>query len=471
VKLLWFLSGLAIGLTIWVWYQGRVKQKLKVILQDLQVVPAPSAFRSISRLATLVHQQRQTNHQLEHQLQTWQQILQAAPLSYLQVDEQNQLAWSNFQAGQLLGIDPGKQSQRRLLLELVRSYELDRLIGEVRTVQKPCQKDWIFHPSSTDALKVPQQYPLRGHAFPLGGGDVGIYIENRQEAVTLTQERDRWASDVAHELKTPLTSIRLVAETLQVRLDSPLRIWVDRLLNETIRLSTLVQDLLDLGRIALKLPKDLALKTLDLPSLIQSAWLNLEPLANKKRLRLDYGGPERLAIAADETRLYRALLNLFDNSIKYSPPAGVISLQVTLAPSLGTAEVQQTVEIDIIDQGPGFPEQALPHVFERFYRADPARSREVVDPPATVIDEQRSSLSWQQLNMAAHAANTDTPLTAHPSTGSGLGLAIVQQIIEAHGGSVQASNHPQTHGAWLHILLPLQPFKKTDDYTIGSDRS
>lgn len=466
MKLLWFLSGLVMGLTICLWYQARLKQKLKVTFQDLQVSPLPSAFTAISRLATLVHQQRQHNYQLEGQLETWQQILQAAPLSYLQVDEQNQLAWSNFQACQLLGIDPGKQGQRRLLLELVRSYELDCLIGEARRAQKPCQKDWIFHPSSTNALKLSQQYPLRGHAFPLLGGYMGIFIENRQEAVTLSQERDRWASDVAHELKTPLTSIRLVAETLQARLDSPLRIWVDRLLNETIRLSTLVQDLLDLGRIALKLPKDLALKTLDLPSLIQAAWLNLEPLANKKRLQFQYAGPEHLAIAADEARLYRVLLNLFDNSIKYSPTSGVISVQVTLNnPASGGP--QQAVEVDVFDQGHGFTEQALPHVFERFYRADPARSREVVDSPANTVGEQHSSLSWQKLSTTAKA---DASLVTRPSTGSGLGLAIVQQIIEAHGGSVQASNHPQTHGAWLHILLPLQPFKKVDDYNTGGDR-
>jgi two-component system phosphate regulon sensor histidine kinase PhoR len=78
---------------------------------------------------------------------------------------------------------------------------------------------------------------------------VGVFLENRQEAALLVQQRDRWTSDVAHELKTPLTSIRLVAETLQPRVDDSQRRWLDRLINETIRLSNLVEDLLNLSRL------------------------------------------------------------------------------------------------------------------------------------------------------------------------------------------------------------------------------
>jgi len=474
------------------YYQARLQRKLQRVLQDLQTTPVPSPLGGIGRLATIIERQQQANQQLAQQVDTWQQILHAAPISYLQVDDENHLYWSNSRAYQLLSIDPEKQSQkgRRLLLELVRSYELDRLVGEVRTTQKPCQKDWLFRPCSTDTVSSTPQYPLRGYAFPLLAGHVGIFLEDRQEAITLAQERDRWASDVAHELKTPLTSIRLVAETLHARLDSPLRIWVERLLNETIRLSALVQDLLDLGRTALKLPEDLSLKTVDLPSLIQSAWLNLEPLASKKQLWLDYSGPSCLRMQADEARLYRVLLNLLDNSIKYSPAHQPVSVRVSVVTrphpsgqhsSGSTLATQQGIQVDVIDSGPGFPEYALPYVFERFYRADPARARDVNGPLPAAHEGGTSNSppprSWANWNRpidgnplptasgdtspatsadAPPTLDVNLPLTQRPSSGSGLGLAIVQQIVAAHGGLVRASNHPE-RGAWLQFFLPWQP--------------
>lgn len=554
MKLLWFLLGLAAGLALLGGYRAHLNSKLKLLLQDLAVDSLQSSIPSVSRLAAVIHQQQQLSRHLEQERAAYEQILQTAPIGYLQVDDENQLCWSNLQVRQLLGIEKWNQGQpsRRLLLELVRSYELDRLIEEARIAQQPCQKDWIFHPTSADPAKLSRRYPLRGYAFPLPGSYVGVFLEDRQEAVTLTQERDRWTSDVAHELKTPLTSIRLVAETLQSRLDPPLRTWVDRLLNETTRLSNLVQDLLELSQLALKLPKELTLKTVDLPGLIQSTWLNLEPLTSKKQLRLTYSGPDCLLIQADEPRLYRVLLNLLDNSIKYSPVHQTIRVQVSIVDSsslwkeqntstqeihignhVGIGEAtrafvpssgrgvsgsadgsadspeaspnsypqdiaapskelaspfaepslrevacsqdlplqQDTACIEVIDAGPGFPEQALPYVFERFYRVDPARSRKIADDPYAGASSQENPLANKYRNdtdtsspsysfWSTLPAPADASRTSQSGSSSGLGLAIVQQIIEAHGGLVRASNHPETRGAWLQVFLPLHPPEK-----------
>jgi len=472
VNLLWFLLGLTIGLVLLGWSQIKVQAKLRQLLKEQGLSRYGSSLPPFHQLATLIEQLQRSNQDYEVQLQTWQQILQNAPISFLQVDDENQLLWSNVQACQLLGIEGRlpNQTSPRLLLELVRSYELDQLIESARALQRPCRQDWSFQLRSFDPGHLSPKVPLRGLAFPLPNGAVGVFLENRQEAVKLTQERDRWTSDVAHELKTPLTSIRLVAETLQTRIDPALRLWVDRLLNETIRLSSLVQDLLDLSQLALRLPTDLNPKIFDLPKLIQSAWTNLEPLASPKRLRLDYSGPNPLRLQADEARLYQVFLNLLDNAIKHSPPDQAIRIQVRVLPteervssqaaplsqaggwSTGSQQRRlsaacQQLQIDILDTGPGFPEEALPYVFERFYRADPARSR------VQVLQTIQSDADATPHSDPATAAEQKTPPV---SGGSGLGLAIVRQIVEAHGGSVQARNHPETGGGWLQLRLPGQ---------------
>lgn len=452
MRVLCFLLGLIVGLALWRWQRSRYNSRFKKLLGDVEADIATSAFSSTSQLAIAIAHNQKNRHQLEQQVETYKQILQTAPVGYLQVDDENRLLWCNVKARELLAMASDQQSKPRLLLELVRSYELDHLIEQTREAKNPCQSDWTFYPVSPDPSHLSQQqaYALRGYGLPLPDDQVGIFLENRQEAVTLVQQRDRWASDVAHELKTPLTSIRLVAETLQTRLEPPLKGWVDRLINETIRLSNLVQDLLDLSQIDRNTPgASLKTRNTDLVELIFSAWANLEPLARKKHLRLDYSGPDRLLMQLDEPRMYRVLFNLLDNSIKYSPPRQQIRVQVgieILSQSISESDgsvANQQIRLEVIDAGPGFPENALPYVFERFYRADPSRSHNV---PLRVLNVTSVTDSTQD------SSHDQVDLGERNS--SGLGLAIVRQIVEAHAGTVDASNHPDTGGAWLQVCLP-----------------
>lgn len=448
VDFLWFLVGLLVGLAFLGWYHARVAFQLKRLVQLLQPEALSWSFSSTSRLMRAIAAHSQDHQALIASLEIWQQICQQMPVGFLTVDQDNQILWCNPKACELLSIQSSQLSgQPRLLLEVVRSYELDQLIEQTRLAGKPSQQEWTFHPTNSDPSVISQQQPrpLRGYAIPLSDEQVGVFLENRQEAVSLMQQRDRWISDVAHELKTPLTSIRLVAETLQFRLDPPQRDWMDRLLKETIRLSTLVQDLLDLSQLEARPTPKLNLRKIDLNKLVHSTWSSLEPLASQKQLHLDYRGPEQLPVEVDESKLHRALLNLMDNSIKYSPTGGAVRVQITLLPSKSHP---QQICLDVIDSGPGFPESALPHVFERFYRADPSRTRSHPGVKATGSGLATSS------DRPASEESGNGKKSIPASGGSGLGLAIVRQIVEAHGGSIKAGNHPETHGAWLQIFLP-----------------
>ncbi len=443
--------GFGCGLLLLVWQRSHLNKRIRRLLHELRAYAEESSLSSTSQLAMAVTRQQQLHRQLQQEIETFQRILDVAPIGYLQVDDENRLVWCNPHARQLLGMGVEPGASPRLLLELVRSYELDDLIEQARDEQKTQQKDWTFYPVSPDPSllsKQPSQV-LRAMAFPLHDGGIGIFIENRQEAITLMQQRDRWASDVAHELKTPLTSIRLVAETLHSRLEPPLQGWVDRLISETIRLSNLVQDLLELAQLDRDATQCLKRKTVNLPELIQSAWLGLEPLARKKNLHLSYQGPTELLVEVDEPRLYRVLINLLDNSIKYSPVEQTIWVALDMTTTEDSPSPQ--VVLDVIDAGPGFPEHALPHVFDRFFRADPARTRSA----STALSPSSMATGLANSRLKPSPEVRSDPPDLQRSSSSGLGLAIVRQIVEAHQGQVSAQNHPETGGAWVRLFLPL----------------
>jgi len=443
----WFLLGLSIGLACFGWYWLRLNIKLQQLTQRLQPEFLRVPFSTPSQLIRAIAAQEAIQQHMQAELTALQGLMQVAPIGFLQVDEDNQLTTFNPKACELLSLDQRSLGKPRLLLEWVRSYELDALIEETRHSQTPRQQEWVFYPVNSDYAKLTQQQPrsLRGYGFPLEHGNVAIFLESREEVTLLTQQRDRWISDVAHELKTPLTSIRLVAETLQSRLAPPMRDWVERLLNETLRLSNLVQDLLDLNQLQANAQKRLTLQTVDLNRLMNSVWASLEPLARHKHVQFAYQGPEGLLLQADEARLHRVLLNLLDNSLQFSPCHGTIQVNVQVLPQT-PGGAPERVCLDVIDAGPGFPEHTLPYIFDRFYRGDPSRRRGI---------GARTSLATSNTTAGAQSATSTADMPLNSSTG--LGLAIVRQIVEAHQGTVTAQNHPDTGGAWLQVIWPLRP--------------
>jgi two-component system, OmpR family, phosphate regulon sensor histidine kinase PhoR len=431
-----FLIGLGLGLGAGVagflWQRVLFNRDLNRLLNHPHVEIPDRSGSPFARLVGAIAHQKQRATQLEMDLIALNQCLNSAPIGYLLVDRNNQVLICNPKACQLLEIQDWNQSNR-LLLEVARSYEVDQLIQQTRRSQRPYEKNWSFQAIRDHPLTLPPiARPLKGLGLPLPEGKVGVFIEDQHEVMLAAQQRDRWASDVAHELRTPLTSIRLITETLQFRSTAEQHHWLDRLLNEVVRLSDLVEDLLELGR--LKANSVQAHEQLtDLVSLIHLAWGSLEPLASQKQVSMMYQGPRSLKLLANEPRLHRLLLNLLDNSLKFSPPRQFI--QVNLSTDADSvlpkdlelpAPADQWIYLQVIDVGCGFDEHDLPYIFERFYRADPSRARN---------DSQGTQ----------HEGDT--------TQGSGLGLAIARQIVEAHQGVIRASNH-STGGAWLEVLLP-----------------
>ena len=433
-----FILGLVLGLAICYWQRYRLKSQLKPMLTSLSDT---ADLMGLLPIASLVRREilhlRQQGQQREEELETWQMLVDRAPIGFLQVDADNQLLWCNQQGLALLNIDRWQPGQVRLLLELVRSYELDRLIEQTRQQQQPQVGEWIFYPThylvegnhqnqQGRELSSASSLALKASSYPLPQGKVGVFIENQQPLLELCQSRNRAFSDLSHELRTPLTSISLVAEALQKRLPDPERRWAGQMLKETNRLIELVQQWLELGQLQEDPSQNLCYQSLELGELILAAWQSLEPLARQKGVTLTRAGDEQIFLQGDRSRLTQVFLNLLDNAIKYSPVGGEIGIEVTTLPP--TSELESVEEpsiiVDIVDQGCGFFEANLPYVFDRLYRGDPSRTRQSSEPQSSPI-------------------------------GSGLGLSIAREIIQAHGGSLKARNHPETGGAWLQILLPV----------------
>ncbi|MGK7912383.1 MAG: ATP-binding protein [Synechococcus sp.] len=439
------LLGLGLGLAFHVWWRRQLLNSTQPLLQKLEVArPFVESGQVLQQKLNVFveryQQDKAKQEQLDDRLDNSITLQQCLPLGFIQLDRFNRLLQCNPAAKELFNISAWQPNDGKVLLEWVRSYDLDLLVqttrvrgAEVkmgaqldampdrdqpnsssdparwqdktqpRVITQPKMREWLFYPPDGRSKPI----PLRGWGVPLSGGQVGVLIEDRREATDLAQQRDRWASDVAHELKTPLTSIRLVAETLQQRVDPSLRKWVDRLLNEILRLSDLVQDLLELSRLDLQTSSALQVSNLDLVEAVFAAWRSLEPLSGQKQQTLNYNGPRSFDFCGDRSRIHRLFLNVLDNAIKYGPADTDISVVIE--------EHKEEVVVEICDRGSGFTPEAIERVFERFYRTDAARARS--------------------------------------QGGSGLGLAIVKQIVEVHGGHISAHNHPQTGGGCLRFSL------------------
>ncbi len=259
----------------------------------------------------------------------------------------------------------------------------------------------------------------------------------QREALAAQQESEahmrQFVADASHELRTPLTSLRGFTDVLlRGAKDDPET--AERVLRsmqrECERMSRLVHDLLTLAR--LDAGRQLTFKPFDLISLVGESVDQARILAGERTvtMRADRGGP--LMVLGDQDKIKQVLLILLDNALKYGRqgPDGWVQAQVSRS-----ADMAQIV---VVDNGPGIRQEDLPHIFERFYRADKTRSR--------------SGYMQDQLAAGSAASNSGI-LKAMNAGGSGLGLPIALAIIQAHNGAIWASSQPG-QGAQFTIQLP-----------------
>jgi signal transduction histidine kinase len=233
--------------------------------------------------------------------------------------------------------------------------------------------------------------------------------------------RRQLLADVSHELMTPLAAIRGYTETLsmpEVPLEPQTRLrYLGIISDETQKLESLIGDLLDLARLEGG-GGTLAIEGVPVKELFRRIADRHGPAIRDRRITLEIDvRPPTLTVRADGDKLEQALQNLAANALRHTPEGGRVRLAAEAAAD-GT-------RLAVRDTGPGIPPEHLPHIFERFYKADASRS-------------------------------------ASALAGSGLGLSIVQAIVERHGGTVTASNAPEG-GATFEITIPRQDESESTD--------
>jgi signal transduction histidine kinase len=232
---------------------------------------------------------------------------------------------------------------------------------------------------------------------------------NRMSAELEVLERSRrdLVANVSHELKTPITAIRAHLENLADGIEEPDRETMQVMLNQTERLGRLVDQLLDLSKLESgEVP--LQLEPMALAPAVEQVISEFSVGRAVTDISLTSEVPDDLGVEADRERIHQVLFNLVDNAVRFTPPGGAVTIRAR--------REEDRVQIEVRDTGVGVAPEHLPRLFERFYRADPARSRD-------------------------------------DGGGTGIGLAIARSIVEGHGGRITAASQPG-NGASFTFDLP-----------------
>lgn len=368
----------------------------------------PEPRRVGLRLETIFARQEELGRQIAGRESGIQTILRAMEDGLLAVDKSLRVTLVNQAFRKLFGLS--EISSGTPLLDIVRDATVDRLIAETLRTGKAMQSELILTDSKTNSERDVEvsAVPMSDDAAVTTG--VVVLFHDITQLKQADKMRRDFVANVSHELRTPLSILSGYIETL---LDSPKtsREELSRILRvmerHSKRLGLLVDDLLSLAQLESR-NTTLQLSDVQLPELFESVIRDWEKqLANKQlKVAVDLS-PDARMIRADETRLHEVLHNLLENAVKYSRENGQICIQAV--------QRGHEITISVTDNGVGIRKDDLPRIFERFYRADKARSREL--------------------------------------GGTGLGLAIVKHIVQLHGGRLEAESE-LGRGTTIRVVMP-----------------
>ncbi len=297
-----------------------------------------------------------------------------------------------------------QDSVTKPFIEVVHDHEADEILKQCLTTH---QTQTVQFESA-----ISKRF-LRAIAIPITDGNltgVLILFQDLTELRNLQTMRRELVGNISHELRTPIAGIKAMVETLKgIAVDDKEAAidFLNRIDGEVDRLTQIVSELTELSRIETG-RAELRIAPTDLNLLIEDVVSQMNPLAVKQQVTITTDLDKNLPkVKADKERIRQAIVNLVHNAIKFSHPAGRITLS--------TRADNESVIVNVSDTGIGISKEDLSHVFERFYKADKARSRD----------------------------------------GSGLGLAIAKHTVQAHGGNIWARSE-EGKGSTFSLSLPIK---------------
>lgn len=321
-------------------------------------------------------------------------------------DADENIILANPSLRKLFLIDSNPEGRKPL--EVIRNNAVDDMVERIIKDKQQLATEEIV-------INLPEEKILKVNGVPIMSNNrlegAILVFHDITELRRLEKIRQDFVANVSHELRTPIASIKGYAETL---LDGALqdkanaKEFINIIYQDANRLAALINDLLELSRIESGKLK-MSLTENDPVSLIKKGVMVIEQQAKAKAIILTLKLPQGLPkVRVDETRFAQVVINLLDNAIKYSSEGARVTISAKVADNF--------LQIDISDTGMGIAEEDLPRIFERFYRVDKARSREL--------------------------------------GGTGLGLSIVKHIVSAHGGQVWVNSQLES-GSTFSFTIPL----------------
>ncbi|HEX9063395.1 MAG TPA: ATP-binding protein [Clostridia bacterium] len=336
-------------------------------------------------------------------------IIESMPSGIVAVDTEWRIILINSIACEIFGIKKGQGIIGINIIELIRNTQINSLLKESIEKNSSLMNEIII---GTPAEKVLRIYanPIKSKNIDMPNLGGLIFVQDITAIRKLEQIRTEFVSNVTHELKTPLTSIRGFIETLRSGALNDSEV-AERFLEiidiEAERLSILINDILQLSEIEAK-HKDVNIGNYNLKMIVDEVFSILEGYAEKKSITLHADIDESIQIEANRNRIKQMLINLVDNGIKYNFHNGSVYIHAL--------KNEGKLIITVKDTGIGIPPEHITRVFERFYRVDKGRSR----------------------NMG----------------GTGLGLSIVKHIVNLYSGDIKITSEPGA-GTQFTISLPV----------------